>query len=321
MPRALSCLIPFLICGCTFSPVHVFHGRTENLARDGWAEEGTRLVGTSWTSDSDSERVLTLSLADASFHLQHPTPQPGKTLHAHSTNGELRAWLVRYADFDAPPTGPSRDILDLWRPEPLIGELELHWRNNLNFVLRVDVRTAGTNSAGFSGYFETRQERDFEPNLIWVVPAMALRIPEPTLKAPDPSEYTSSGTLTSVDREIDRLMKSRRRHRRVSVKNLDTGRSAEFFNRPTLLDKPGVQFDTFIKSDDAALIAALKSFAAEQRLRIRIIRSGQDPSQSVAEIDIYGDRAKVIDIAKSLLQQVYQVRDATPLELVRIGMD
>ena len=104
----------------------------------------------------------------------------------------------------------------------------------------------------------------------------------------------------------------------MSVRNVATDRSAEFFNRPTLRDKDGIQFDTFIKTSDEALIAALKSFVEEHDLRLSIVSPGGDPSQFVVKIDIYGDPARVAIIARSLLQRAYQVDDVTALEFIRM---
>ena len=319
MLRLFSCLLLSLVAGCISYRDIVFHGRTENLAGDGWVEEGTRAVGsTSSTPGQETGRLFTLSLPpDGTFVLWHHTNQPGKTLHGHSSNGTLRAWLERYSDFKTFPADSSRKMVDLPEPIPLFGEMSLRWKSNRDFRLHVDLRTAGTNSAALAGTFEPSPKSDFEPNLIWVVPAMHMGLGG-TVKARDPSEYTSQGTLASFDEQIRRLMKTRKRHRRVMVKNVDTGRAAEFVNRPTLLDKAGVQFDSFVRTDHEDLIGALRSFAQEYGLRFRTSPLSQDPSQSVVTIDIYGQPAAVSIIAASILQRAYDVQQATPLEFIQL---
>src|SRR5687768_7371035 len=74
-----------LLSGCTTAHNQIFHGRLENLAGDGWVEQGTRLANaTSSQPGPDNGRILALSLSpDASFILWHPTNPPGKTVHAH----------------------------------------------------------------------------------------------------------------------------------------------------------------------------------------------------------------------------------------------
>lgn len=178
MLRSLSCLPSLLLCGCTTITVHVFHGRVENLVGDGWVEEGTRTVGTISSKPSqDSGRILSLSIDPAaSFVLRHPAVEPGKTLQAHSTNADLRAWLIRDPRPVGGPllSGSVAKDLDMSEATPLNGELELHWRNDLDFVLRVDVRSEGTNGSALRGRFEARRQREFEPNLVWMAPAMMM---------------------------------------------------------------------------------------------------------------------------------------------------
>jgi|GEM_PF-1741507 len=322
MVRLFPFVLVLLTCGCTTHTHHVFHGRMENLAGDGWIEEGTRAIGgMSSIPSQNGGRLLSMSLDPAvSFVLRHPVVEPEKTLHAQSSNGELRAWLIRKSrPLGGPlrPTSLSKEF-DLSAAVPLKGEMELDWRNNLDFVLRVDVRSEGINYAALRGQFEARHEREFDPNMVWAAPAMMMGIgmATTTSRHVDPSKDTDQGTLALVDQQIQRIMKNRKRHRSFCVKIPSTGECIDFSNGATLLDKTGVQMQGFGAKGQDERLAALKAVCAETRLRLRIIP--MENEESIALIDIYGEPPAVAGTAKAILKGAFGVKDATPLEFIRM---
>lgn len=132
----------------------------------------------------------------------------------------------------------------------------------------------------------------------------------------DPDKYTKRGSLASVDEQIQRLMKTRKRHRSFCVKIPSTGECIDFSNGTTLLDKAGVQMQSFIAKGRDERLAALKPICLKRELRLRVLP--MENQESIALIDIYGEPTAVAGIVKAILRQAFGVNESAALEFIRM---